>query len=69
MSSNLAGIRDSETHQRDLLATHALCFIGTSVCFGESLRRGVWLIKTVNGINLLKPSMCANTKHHVYMGC
>lgn len=26
-------------------------------------------MKIVNGINLLKPSMCADTKHHAYLGC
>lgn len=40
--------------------------IGEYVFFRESVRREAWLIEIVKGLNL-KPSMCADTKHHVYL--
>lgn len=48
---------------------HAHCSIGVYVLFGESLRRGVWLIEIVKRINIFKLSIGVDTKHHVYLGC
>lgn len=64
--NHLAGIRGSQTYLRGVLTTHAQGFIGAYAFTGESLRIETWLIEE---INLLKPSTCADTKHHMHLGC